>query len=200
MWRIRIHATYKTGMERINMFEICEEFVRILLHTLRRIRANNSHVWKIRSVNINKVQQDFISRNYVVWPIFVLMKLRSMAHLRSYECFHCSSRNSFFILLAANGRQYWYHWRHWLYQWMVPTVSALTSNCAIGRTPNVHSISGCFSCFSVGLLQKCHSINTIWVSAEYSFVLLKVTTNPNPNPNLRTNGSGTGKKIHMDYY
>ena len=61
MWRIRIHATYKTGMERIchtcvtNAFEICEEFVRIL-HTLWRIRANNSHGWKIRSVNI-KVQQ-----------------------------------------------------------------------------------------------------------------------------------------------
>ena len=51
MWRIRIHATYKTGMERIchtcvtNAFEICDEFVRIL-HTL----------WKIRSVN-DKVQQ-----------------------------------------------------------------------------------------------------------------------------------------------
>ena len=62
MWRNRIHATYKTGMERIchtcvtlNAFEICDEFVRIL-HTLWRIRANNSHVWKIRSVNI-KVQQ-----------------------------------------------------------------------------------------------------------------------------------------------
>ena len=61
MWRIRIHATYKTGMERIchtcvtNAFEICDEFVRIF-QTLWRIRANNSHVWKIRSVNI-KVQQ-----------------------------------------------------------------------------------------------------------------------------------------------
>ena len=60
MWRIRIHATYKT-MERIchtcvtNAFEICDEFVRIL-HTLWRIRANKSHVWKIQSVNI-KVQQ-----------------------------------------------------------------------------------------------------------------------------------------------
>ena len=49
MWRIRIHATYKTGIERIchtcvtNAFEICDELVRIL-HTLRRIRANNSHV------------------------------------------------------------------------------------------------------------------------------------------------------------
>ena len=63
MWRIRIHATYKTGMERIchtyvtNAFEICDEFVRIL-HTLWRIRANTSHVWKIRSVNI-KAQQGF---------------------------------------------------------------------------------------------------------------------------------------------
>ena len=49
MWRIRIHATYKTGMERIchtcviYAFEICDEFVRIL-HTLWRIRVNNSHV------------------------------------------------------------------------------------------------------------------------------------------------------------
>ena len=49
MWRIRIHATYKIGMERIchtsvtNAFEICDEFVRIL-HTLWRIRANNSRV------------------------------------------------------------------------------------------------------------------------------------------------------------
>ena len=57
MWRIPIHATYKTGMERIchtrvtNAFEICDESVRII-HTLWRIRANNSHVWKIRSVNI----------------------------------------------------------------------------------------------------------------------------------------------------
>ena len=56
MWRIRIHATYKNVIERIyhtcviNAFEICDEFVRIL-HTLWRIRANNSHVWKIRSVN-----------------------------------------------------------------------------------------------------------------------------------------------------
>ena len=61
MWRIRIHATYKTGMERIchtcvtNAFEICDEFVRTL-HMLWRIRANNSHVWKIWSVNI-KVQR-----------------------------------------------------------------------------------------------------------------------------------------------
>ena len=61
MWRIRIHATYKTGMERIchmcvtNAFEICDELVRIL-HMLWRIRENNSYVWKIRSVNI-KVQQ-----------------------------------------------------------------------------------------------------------------------------------------------
>ena len=36
MWRIRIHATYKIGMERIchtcvtNAFKICDEFVRII--------------------------------------------------------------------------------------------------------------------------------------------------------------------------
>ena len=49
MWRIRIHATYKTGIERIghtcvtNAFEICDEFVQIL-HTLWRIHENNSRV------------------------------------------------------------------------------------------------------------------------------------------------------------
>ena len=59
MWRIRIHATYKTGMKRIchtcvtNAFEICDEFM--------RIRANNSHVWKVRSVNI-KVEQGLVAR------------------------------------------------------------------------------------------------------------------------------------------
>ena len=63
MWRISIHATYKTGIEPTcichicvtNAFEICDEFVRIL-HTLWGIRANNSHMLKIRSVNIT-VQQ-----------------------------------------------------------------------------------------------------------------------------------------------
>ena len=41
MWRIRIHATYKTGMERIchtcvtNALEICEKFVRII-HTCKK--------------------------------------------------------------------------------------------------------------------------------------------------------------------
>ena len=60
MWRIRIHATYKTDMERIchtcvtNAFEICDEFVE-----LWRIRPNNSHVWKIRSVNIQVQQSIF---------------------------------------------------------------------------------------------------------------------------------------------
>ena len=55
MWRIHIHATYKIGTERIchtyvtNAFEICDEFV----------RANNSHVWKIRGVNI-EVQQSYL--------------------------------------------------------------------------------------------------------------------------------------------
>ena len=49
MWRIRIHTTYKTGMERIcrtcviYAFEICDEFV-LILHTLWRIRVNNSRV------------------------------------------------------------------------------------------------------------------------------------------------------------
>ena len=63
MWRICIQATYKTNMERMchtcvtNAFEIFDEFVRII-HTLRRIRANNSHMRKIRSVNV-KVQQAF---------------------------------------------------------------------------------------------------------------------------------------------
>ena len=61
MWRIRIHATYKTGMERIchtcvtNAFEICDEFVRIL-HTL----------WKIWCVNI-KVQQCMLNVIVVVF-------------------------------------------------------------------------------------------------------------------------------------
>ena len=47
MWRIRIHATYKTGMERIchtcvtNAFEICDEFVRIL-HTLYEYKVQQS--------------------------------------------------------------------------------------------------------------------------------------------------------------
>ena len=68
MWITGIHAAYKTGMERIchtcvtNAFEICDEFVRIL-HALWRIRVNNSHVWKIRSVNI-KVQQGCVYITY----------------------------------------------------------------------------------------------------------------------------------------
>ena len=68
MWRIHIHATYKTGVERIchtcvtNAFDICDKFVRII-HTLWRIRANNSRMWKIRSVN-SKIQQH--SKKYLV--------------------------------------------------------------------------------------------------------------------------------------
>ena len=48
MQRIRIHATYKTGMERIchtcvtNAFEICDEFVRII-HTCEK-----NDVWILR--------------------------------------------------------------------------------------------------------------------------------------------------------
>ena len=60
MWINRIDATYKLVWNVYvtrNVFEICAEFVRIP-HTLWRIRANNSHVWKIRSVNL-KVQNCF---------------------------------------------------------------------------------------------------------------------------------------------
>ena len=66
MWRIRIHTTYKIGMEHIchtcvtNVFKICDEFVR-MFHTLWRIHANNSHVWKIRSVKIKVQQSSLIS-------------------------------------------------------------------------------------------------------------------------------------------
>ena len=65
MWRIRIHATYKTGMERIchtcvtNEFEIYDEFVRIL-HTL----------WKMRNVNI-KVQHSLPNESEEIFQIFV---------------------------------------------------------------------------------------------------------------------------------
>ena len=51
MWRIRIHATYKTGMERIchtcvtNAFEICEKIVRII-HTCEKYE-----VWILRFNN-----------------------------------------------------------------------------------------------------------------------------------------------------
>ena len=76
MWIKCIHATYKTGTERIchtcvtNAFEICDEFVRIL-HTLWRIRANNSHVWKIRSVNIKFQQTTYFEAKHILSSIYM---------------------------------------------------------------------------------------------------------------------------------
>ena len=94
-----------------NAFEICDEFVRIL-HMLWGSRANNAHVWKIRSVNI-KVQQSLHKKNmrfslfinvwYICILVFYICRIHTFCPLKTETepiLIHTSRRHSLFRINA----------------------------------------------------------------------------------------------------